>query len=575
MTEAERYHQIKAKKALVAGLDKWRSRLAAAVEVRATDARITSYMDAVLSNPDKHNYYEILGVVRFLTLLDKYAWDAREVKRFFKLYESLRFSGTTGRQRYKLTPVQTFQFASIYGFRRADGRRLCRLVYLFVPRKYSKTTSTAALAVEDMLFGDNNAQAYVGANSYSQAKICFDEIRKIIRDIDPQDKHFQVNREKITFKDRGRESSITCLSGNAKTQDGLNASLVIMDEYSQARDTATRKGADLKNVLTSSMGARSNPLTVVITTASEVVDGPFARELAGAKKVLRGEVENDSMFALVFEPDADDDEGDPATWAKVQPHLGITVQQDYYENAWAEAQLSVDNLLVFRTKLLNMFMVNDVDAWIDHETIENAQQRFELTDLPKRANTFVSVDLSEDNDFTALTFMVHDRPHAYFKTFYFFPEGALAKHPNRKLYEQWAKEGYLILTPGPVVDYMFVRDKIFEYASHLNILRIGYDAWHSVDFINMMNASGAKGYTAPVPQSRGAFTAPVDAFSRGIRTGAFIIDDNPITAYCFANCVLIEDQLGNRKPCKKVQNLKIDGAITSLMCVRQFIDFKF
>ena len=59
MTEAERYHQIKAKKALVAGLDKWRSRLADAVEVRATDARITSYMDAVLSNPDKHNYYEI------------------------------------------------------------------------------------------------------------------------------------------------------------------------------------------------------------------------------------------------------------------------------------------------------------------------------------------------------------------------------------------------------------------------------------------------------------------------------------------------------------------------------------
>lgn len=45
-----------------------------------------------------------------------------------------------------------------------DGRRLIRTAYLFVPRKFSKTTSCAALAVYDMLFGDNNAQAYVGAN---------------------------------------------------------------------------------------------------------------------------------------------------------------------------------------------------------------------------------------------------------------------------------------------------------------------------------------------------------------------------------------------------------------------------
>lgn len=292
-----------------------------------TDKRIGDYVFGVIDNPEAHNLYEVLGVRRFLQMLDKYKWKAARVRNFFRFYEALRFSGISGRTRYKLTPVQAYQFANIYGFAREDGRRLIRTAYLFVPRKFSKTTSSAALAVYDMLFGDNNAQAYVGANSYDQAKVCFDEIRNLMLDIDPSGRHFRVNREKITFRDRGRDSIIQCLTANAKTKDGLFASLVIMDEYAQARNTAGKNGADLKNVLTTSMGPRREPLTVVITTASEVVDGPFYHELEGVMRVLRGETESDTMFASIFMPDVDDEESDPKTWAKVQPHLGITVQR--------------------------------------------------------------------------------------------------------------------------------------------------------------------------------------------------------------------------------------------------------
>ena len=364
MTEEERgqWRQYKANvvQQLQAGRDTYNTKYHNALV--DTDKRIGDYVFGVIDNPEAHNLYEILGVQRFLQMLDKYEWKAKKVRHFFRFYETIRFSGLRGRTRYKLTPVQAYQFANIYGFARADGRRLIRTAYLFVPRKFSKTTSCAAMAVYDMLFGDNNAQAYVGANSYDQAKICFDEIRSIMFDIDPREKHFKVNREKITFKDHGRDSLIQCLTANAKTKDGLFASLVIMDEYAQARNTAGRNGADLKNVLTTSMGPRREPLTIVITTASEVVDGPFAHELEGVMAVLRGEAESDTMFASIFMPDVDDAENDPATWAKVQPHLGITVQSDYYENEWENAQLSAENMLAFRL-LLNKIVcgVNKVN----------------------------------------------------------------------------------------------------------------------------------------------------------------------------------------------------------------------
>lgn len=282
MTEEEKARWYKLKDECAADLRALRGEATGGKYRKAlagTDARLEAYALELTDNPDAHNLYELLGLRRFYSLFDRYEWRASRVRRFFDFYETLRFSGVNGRQRYKLTPVQAFEFASIFGMARHDGRRLTRLVYIFVPRKFSKTTGAAALAVFDLLFGDHNAQAYVGANSYEQARICFDEIRAIMRDLDPRARHFRVNREKITFRNGERQSLARCLTANARTQDGLSASLVILDEYAQARDTDSRSGAELKNVLTSSMGVRREPLTIIITTASDVVDGPFYREL--------------------------------------------------------------------------------------------------------------------------------------------------------------------------------------------------------------------------------------------------------------------------------------------------------
>ena len=207
-----------------------------------TDPRILAYVLKVIDDPDGHNLYELAKVRRFFHLLDRHQWNGRRVRAKIRFYEMIRFSGMQGRQRYKLTPVQCFQFAHIFGFAREDGRRLIRTAYIFVPRKFSKTTFAAFLAVDDMLFGDNNAEAYIGANSYDQAKKCFNEVRAIMFDLDPKQKHFRINRESVSFRDRGRDSLIQCLTANARTKDGLFASLAILDEYAQARDTGTRSG---------------------------------------------------------------------------------------------------------------------------------------------------------------------------------------------------------------------------------------------------------------------------------------------------------------------------------------------
>lgn len=541
-----------------------------AYRLTQVDSRLDYYLREVAGNPGGHNLFEQLAALRFFSMVRKYGINVTEVLQFFTLYESLYFPGKVGLRTYELTPVQTFQFASIFGFW-DGGRRVVREVCLDVPRKYSKTTSSASLAVNDLLYGDANAECYTAANSNDQAKKCFAVIRDCIRKLDPLERRYRVNEETIKSKRSDRQAFCQCLTANARTKDGLNASTVIMDEFSQARDS------NLLTVLTTSMGVRENPLTAIITTASDVFDGPFYEMLQGYKSLLLGDYEDDSVFVHIFEPDVDDPEDSEDTWRKVQPHLGVTVTMDFYRQEYKNAvRNGSEAMLAFRTKLLNVYAENEQRSWISSTLARSISRPMPLDAIKGRPDAMVAIDLSESDDFSAVTMALYnvERKSFYFHTAYFFPEGALPNHPNEKLYRAWADKGYLRLTPGDVIDYRAIVEYVLYLNTLVRILGIGYDPWKSQEVINMLAASGAGNVLKGVKQTYGHFTAPVESFEHGAKTGHVFINDNPINAYCFGNAVLDTDKLENCKPVKRKQTQKIDGVITCLMAMRLFIDYE-
>lgn len=535
------------------------------------DNRLNSYIIGCISNPDAHNLYELLAIRRFFRLLSIYDFRVGEVKKFIVFYEKLKFSGTKGKTRYKLTPIQVFQFANIVAFYKpGTNKRLIREALLFVPRKFSKTTSVASLSIYDLLFGDANAQTYVAANSYNQAKVCFDEIRNILKSLDPKLRRFTINREIIYNRIKGKTSFARCLASNPDKLDGLNASMVIVDEYSQA------DSASLKNVLTSSMGARLNPLTVVITTASDKQTAPFVEMLKMYKAILRGEIENDSIFAHIFEPDVEDAEDDPATWRKVQPHMGITVYEDFYVDAYQKALFSAPDALEFRTKLLNIFAVDATKTWIEAKQIEELFKAVKIETIKSHPPAMVAVDLSVRDDFSSVTYNLYAKDSGSFHsvTDYYLPEGTLFNHPNRELYRGWADAGYLQLCEGDIIDYQQITDDIFRRAGYLQILGIGYDPYKSAEFVNLLSAAAGGDYVTPIKQTYGTFTSPVESFELALYRKKITFDPNPITPYCFSNAVIDEDRLGNKKPIKRLHNLKIDSTITNLMTFHLYNNYK-
>ena len=290
---------------------------------------------------------------------------------------------------------------------------------------------------------------------------------------------------------------------------------------------------------------------------------------------------NDHLFALLFEPDLGDDESDPRTWAKVQPHLGITVQPDYYEKEWQRAQLSPENMLTFRTNLLNIFCINEDQVWIPASQIKAASCKWDpLHPTPDMlgATAYAAVDLSERNDFTAVTVGVHleELHQIWTHTKYFLPRSSLKDHPNRHLYEHWVKAGYIELTDGEVIDYDHVARYVIDVAdSGLNLQKIGYDDWKATEFCNVNAAyQGSTNGLQPVGQTPGDFTAPSTYFEHAIFTGNLFVNDEPVTQWCFSNATLEQDKMLNVKPQKLMGDprRKIDGVITNVMVCALFIN---
>ena len=547
--------------------------------LRYADPRLDVYARTLIDDPEAHNLYELLALQRFFRLLDTYEFHIDKVQAFIRFYEFLKFDGKHGRQRYEMTPIQVFQFSNIMGFYLDADKRLIRDALLFVPRKFSKTTSVASLAIWDMLFGDSNAQAYTAANSYEQAQICFREIKAVLKGLDPKLKSFKINRERIEFLDQkktDRSSFIRCLAADPDTLDGLNASTVIMDEYSQA------DSADLYNVLTSSMGVRDNPLTITITTASDKQTAPFVTDLNYNKDLLLHEIglsdkENDRLFAHIFQPDVDDAEDDPHTWKKVQPHLGITVREDYYEIEYKKAQESIDKMKEFRTKQLNIFVSGNDSPWFTGDEVSHHFRKIDPKSV-KDANgnapdTMVAVDLSVKDDFSAVSYNMYLMNSFHVHTVYYIPEEALKTHRNKELYKKWVKEGYLKVCGKKSIDYDMIANDVMEMANYLCIRQIGYDSYKAIEFTNMLGSLGGAKYLQAFGQTYGNFTSPVQTFEKCLLDDRLTLNANPINAFCFDNAVLDEDRLENKKPIKRSAAKKIDGVITTLMTMGEFNNY--
>ena len=525
--------------------------------------KYTKYANDVLSGKENVGWYIKLACKRYLAFLQRDDMEFREdmadkpVNFISKLHHT---EGQFYKKPFILQDWQAFMIYAMFGFYwKGTDKRVCRNAYIQISRKCGKTSLASALALYGLI-GDGEAGAEIDfvAPSAEQTRIGFRAATNYAESIN---KNGILNclRNTITFNPtKGR---IRMMSSDAKLGDGFNPHFAIIDEY-HALETN-----DLPNVMMSGMGMRRNPMMIYITTSGFNIYGPCKEYRDMCVDILTENKQDDSIFALIYEIDQGDDWFDETKWKKAIPSLDITVTKDYINQ---QVTLAVNNASMevnVRTKNLNQW-VESSSVWISDEVIKT-----NMKPIPLEAfnNQMVSagIDLAAVSDLTVYClFTPPDEnrefyPDKYlFKCFYYLPSECLENNKNWQKYRQWNQHKYLTINNGNVTDYRYILDDMLGSMDNFMFNGIYYDAWQSTLFIIMATEAGLP--CVPYSQSIGNFTKPVRTFELLLKRGDIIIDDNPITRWCFQNVVLKEDANQNCKPTKDNRNNKIDAVIAIL-----------
>ena len=498
------------------------------------------------------------AVLRFLDMLEdeRLEFKTKKVERVIAFFSILRhFKGKHSGKPFLLEDWQMFIIAAIYGFYyTGTNERVVTSVYIEMARKQGKTAFAAGLCLyHEIADGEAGAEVYLAANSREQAKIAFKFCSQFAKKMDPKGQILQIYRDYIDLN--ANVSTLKVLAADSSKLDGPDPSMYLLDEYHAAKDSS------LKDVLQSGQGTRESPMSMIITTAGFDKLGPCFQYREMCVDVLNGIKDDERLFTIIYSLDEKDDWKDERVWIKSNPNLEVTVKMAYIRSQVKKAVNSPIDEVGVRTKTINQWC-DSMEVWIPDHHIIKCTGDVDINIFGKETECYVGIDLSSTSDLTALSLMFPYKGKFYFKTFYYLPEEALSTKKYKEMYGDWARNKYLIITPGNVVDYDYILNDLVDLDSKLYILKIGYDAWNSTQFV--INATNRGLPMEPISQSIGNFNRPTKELERDIMSGNAVIDNNPINRFCFKNVTMKFDSSGNAKPNKENNDKKIDGVIADI-----------
>jgi phage terminase large subunit-like protein len=284
----------------------------------------------------------------------QYRFDPAKAERPCRFVEALphtKGKWASAGETITLGPWQCFIICVLFGWLvKSTGKYRFREAYIKVPRKNGKSILGSSIGLFKFAAdGEFGAEVYSGATTEKQAWEVFRPARLMVERTQALQKAFgiTVNAKSLTILSNG--SKFEPLIG--KPGDGASPSCAIVDEYHEHPDDT------LYDTMKTGMGARENPLLLVITTAGSDRSGPCYSLEKDVEKVLEGTLQNDRLFGIMYGIDQKDDWKSEAALIKANPNYGVSVFSDFLLDAQRDAINNARKQNVFKTKHL--------DEWVN------------------------------------------------------------------------------------------------------------------------------------------------------------------------------------------------------------------
>lgn len=462
---------------------------------------------------------------------------------------------------FKLENWQKAIVGNLFGWMRPDGTRRYRESFVFVPRKNGKTPLMAAI-INYVAFCDNEpgAQIYSAAGEREQAALVFRHAAGMIHRNSELEKRCRIYRTFKSIEFYSGDTIYKALSADADTKHGLNAHLVVNDELH------IQPNRDLVDTLETATASRKQPMIIHITTAGYDKNTICYEKYDYACKVRDGIIADSKYLPVIYEIDEKDDWTDENTWKKANPNLGVSVSLDYLRSACKEAQEVPAKENTFKRLHLNVWTEQET-RWLSMDKWNNCP----AIDMQlKGMSGFAGLDLSSNKDITAFV-MVFPYEDKYFviPKFWIPKEHAHEREKRDGVpYSQWAKDGYISMTDGDVVDYEFVINDIMAEFEKYNIKCVAFDrfAFESVRQRFLIVGAPEDRFVS-FGQGFVSMSQPMKEVENLILSGRLVHNNNPILTWMASNVAVKQDPAGNVKADKSKSSEKIDGIVAMIMAV--------
>ncbi|MCK5444167.1 MAG: hypothetical protein KAI73_01010, partial [Rhodospirillaceae bacterium] len=447
-------------------------------------------------------------------------------------------SGKGQGEPFKLIPEHKKFIRDIYEpHAMIDGelKRVVRNAILSIARKNAKTTLIACLVLVHIVGpeAETNNEIFSAANDKDQAAQVFKVAAQIILASPELSRILKVVGSTKTIACYGNGTQYQALSREAGTKHGKNPGLVIYDELAQAKDM------ELFETLDSAMGARLEPLMVVISTQSKDPEHILSQMIDDGLNA------NDPTIVchLYAVPDDCEDIYDEKVWKLANPALGKFLRMDYMRAKAARAK----RMPSFENSFMNLHLNMRVDST---PSLISRQEWMGCLDpdceLEPGEDIYLGLDLSAKIDLTALIALSANNGDRI-TSWFWKPQEYINEHQKRDRapYDKWIKEGHLIAVPGKVIDFLAVAIVLQELDQNYNIIGLSFDDWRMKELLKDCDSIGVAVHEdgeigdgirlCPFRQGFKSFAPAIDALEESIIAGEFRHDGNPVLTWNFSN----------------------------------------
>lgn len=471
-------------------------------------------------------------------------------------------SGDLKGQKLKLEPWQAFIFSCVFGWvTKKNKKRRFKEAYIRVARKNGKSFFAAGIGIYMFCAdGENSAEVYCGATQMRQAKKVFTPALHMAKMLPALRSKFNVSvwAEKMTRPDGSVFAPVVGDPG-----DGDSPSCSIIDEYHEHQSDR------LYSAMTTGMGARSQPLTLIITTAGVDLESPCYDKDKEVKEVLDGITPNERVFGMIYELDADDDWQDPANLIKANPNLDVSISLEYLMDQLQTAKTVPRKTNAIKTKHCNLW-VSGKSAFYNMEHWKAAEDKsLKLEDFANdRCN--IGLDLAQKLDMNAginlFTREMDGKRHYYCVSPKFWvPEDTVSSTDPKLLktvdrYRKFVTMGVLEATDGAEADYREILASILDLRSKVNIDEIDLDPSGATALRHSLEDEGFD--CVEITQNFTNMSPAMKELEAALAGGRFHHDGNPILTWCISNVIgkFIPGSDDVVRPTKGDKQSKIDGA---------------